>query len=150
MRKAGASVCAVPGPYVQLATFCEKVLQEKDGVLSVIRLVDRILVTASSPDAPDELPLGVVKTILAVALKADDAMGRYAVTIRIQEPSGAYVADQSAGDVTFEGAERGVNLIMNLEFPVIEGLYWFDVVLSGTVLARVPLRIMYQRAPVSA
>ena len=36
-----------------LATFCEKVLQEKDGVLSIIRMIDRIVVTVSGPQFPN-------------------------------------------------------------------------------------------------
>ena len=29
------------GPYIQVAAFCERVLQEADGVVSLIRIVDR-------------------------------------------------------------------------------------------------------------
>ena len=32
----------MPGPYITMATFCEKVLQEADGVLSVIRIIERV------------------------------------------------------------------------------------------------------------
>ena len=35
------------GPYLHAAHFCEKLLTEKDGVLSAIRIIDRITVTAS-------------------------------------------------------------------------------------------------------
>ena len=34
-----------PGPYVCMALLCEKVLNEQDGVLSVIRVIDRITVS---------------------------------------------------------------------------------------------------------
>ena len=30
------------GPYVQVAAFCERVLRESDGVMSLVRVVDRI------------------------------------------------------------------------------------------------------------
>jgi hypothetical protein len=49
---------AVPsdGPHVGIAVLCEKVLQEGDGVLSLIRVVDRIIHSAVGPEAPDEMP----------------------------------------------------------------------------------------------
>jgi hypothetical protein len=40
------------GPYIGAAFLCEKILQEKDGVLSAIRIVDRITHSAVGPEAP--------------------------------------------------------------------------------------------------
>jgi hypothetical protein len=137
----------MPGPYVQVATLCERVLQEADGVLSVIRVIDRIVVTARGPDAPVELPQGRMRLTLVVALKSDDARGRHPVTVRVQQPSGLYLEDQSF-DVLFEGEERGVNIIVDVELEAIEGLYWFEVHVNERVLTRVPLRVIYQRVPV--
>ncbi len=137
----------MPGPHVQLATFCEKVLQEQDGVLSVIRAIDRIVITAPAEDAPAELPEGgTLQLTLAVTLKADEAFGRHPVALRIQTPSGLFLPEQRF-DVMFEGGERGVNLILGIGLEVVEGLYWVDVMVSDSVLTRVPLRVMYQRVP---
>jgi len=132
------------GPYVQLATFCEKVLQEQDGVISIIRAIDRIILTTSDPQAPSELPPGNIATTLVVALRSDDARGRHPVEIRVQEPSGAYGPSQTL-DVVFEGEDRGANLVLNAAVSAVEGLYWFEVRINDAVLTRVPLRIIYQR-----
>jgi hypothetical protein len=137
------------GPYVQLATFCDRVLQEQDGVLSIIRMVDRINVSAQGTDAPAELPDSRVKTTLVVILKSDDARGRHELKIRVNLPSGQTAEEQKL-DVIFDGDERGVNLILEMEFAVIEGLYWFDVLLNEQLLTRVPLRVSYQRIPGAA
>ncbi len=40
------------GPYLIAALLCEKVLQEKDGIISVIRMIDRITLTVNALDAP--------------------------------------------------------------------------------------------------
>ncbi len=138
----------MPGPHVQLATFCEKVLTEQDGVVTLVRVLDRIAVTVQGQGAPAELPEGILRTTLVVALKADEARGRHPVTIRPQQPSGVTLSPQEF-DVMFEGDERGVNLILQMGIPAVEGLYWFDVLVSGVLLTRVPLRIMYQRVPTS-
>lgn len=137
----------MPGPHVQIATFCEKVLQEVDGVLSVIRSIDRIIISANAAGAPAELPEGgIIPTTLLVALRSGDAQGRHQVVVRAQQPSGTYLPDQTF-DATFEQGERAVNLILSLGLPMIEGLYWFEVIVGTTELTRVPIRIMYQRVP---
>jgi hypothetical protein len=48
--------------------------------------------------------------------------------------------------VLFEGDERGVALILPVGIVAEEeGLYWFDVILEGDTLTRIPLRVMYQK-----
>ncbi|MGI8809303.1 MAG: DUF6941 family protein [Acidimicrobiales bacterium] len=138
----------MPGPHVQVATFCEKVLIEQDGVLSVIRAIDRFILSGNvAAGAPAELPEGgILQTTLLIVLRAGDAQGRHPVVIRPQQPSGVYLPDQPF-DATFGRDESGVNLILNMAVPIIEGLYWFEVLVNETLLTRVPLRIMYQRVP---
>jgi hypothetical protein len=49
-------------------------------------------------------------------------------------------------DNLFEGEDRGVNLILNLNIVVDqEGVYWFNVLLEDQFVTRIPLRIFYQR-----
>jgi hypothetical protein len=137
----------MPGPYIQVATFCAHALQERDGTLSVIRAIDTVTLSAPAQAAPPELPEGgTLATTLVVALKPDDARGRHPLTIRPEAPSGAYLPAQTF-DMTFAGEERGVNLVLNLSIQVVEGLYWFDVLVNEVLLTRIPLRIIYQRVP---
>lgn len=137
------------GPYVQLATFCDKVLQEGDGVLSIIRAIDRIIITAQGDGVPQDLPQGNLQLTLVVALKADDAKGRHPVSLRIQQPSGVFLPERSM-DAIFEGEDRGVNLILHLQVEAMEGLYWFEVRVNDQLLTRVPLRVVYQRIQADA
>ena len=137
---------ALPGPYVQTAAFVETVLNERDGVLSLIRLIDRIFVNVPA-GAPPELPEGGNLTVrLAIMLKAGDARGRHQVSLHPHLPSGQDL-ESKVVEVFFEGDERGVNLIIDLELPGMEGLYWVDVDVSGRVITRMPLRLIYQRLP---
>ncbi len=115
--------------------------------MSIIRAVDRVTLNALGPDAPPEVPEGAVfSATLLIALKSGDARGRNAVVVRQEQPSGQYLSDHTM-DVMFEGDERGVNLVLNLTFPAIEGLHWFDVLVNNKPLTRVPLRVIHQRAP---
>lgn len=48
--------------------------------------------------------------------------------------------------VFFEGQDRGVNVVLNINFAAEEeGIYWFDVLLHEQLVTRIPLRILYQR-----
>ena len=140
----------MPGPYVNAAVFVDHVLQEQDGVLSLIRVIDRLTVQAKAIEgqqAPAELPEGQLELKLVIIFRADDAQGRYPVTVRTQLPSGAHLPANTL-DVMFEGSDRGVNLILNLKVPAIEGLYWFDILINeDDLLCRTPLRVIYQRVP---
>ncbi len=139
----------MPGPYIQLATICERVLEEKDGTLSIIRMFDRFTVTSQGDSAPAELPEGQLPLTLAIALKSDEARGRHPIIIRVQQPSGVYLPDRPV-DVMFEGEERGVNLILQFQLDALEGIYWFEVLCNENLLTRVPLRVVYLRSPTTA
>ena len=138
------------GPYVSLAVICERVLQEKDGVLSLVRIIDRVMVATTDQNAPAELPEGgKIIVTLVVALKSGNAKGRYPIAIVVEPPHGV-ATTANAVDVMFEGEDRGVNLILNLQLEAIEGLYWFVVSIRDQELTRVPLRVMYQRLGASS
>ena len=76
------------GPFVQLALFCERVLREADGVMSIIRIVDRVTHTERGPDAPEEMPEVHFPLFLVVSLKAGTARGPHEIRITPEQPSG--------------------------------------------------------------
>jgi hypothetical protein len=138
------------GPYVQIAALCEKVLQEKDGVLSVIRVVDQVNITASGVGAPDEMPPGNLNLTAVVSLKAGIARGRYDVKILPVSPSGKNM-HETIVSAYFEGDDRGVNVIFNIALGIREeGVFWFEVYARELLLTRIPLRVVYQRLTHSA
>ena len=56
------------GPYVQIAAFCEQVIEEKSGVLSLIRLIDGITRRESGPNPAEEMPAVNYKMKLVIIL----------------------------------------------------------------------------------
>ncbi len=138
------------GPYLNAAVICEKVLQEKDETLSVIRMIDRFNVTVSALGSPENLPPIPLNLTVLISLKSGKARGRSTVKLRIESPSGLKLPDQLL-PVLFEGEDRGVNLVMNLNLVIDqEGVYWFDVLLEEQLLTRMPLRTVYQRIGTSS
>lgn len=133
------------GPYVQAAVLCEKVLQEKDGVLSIIRIIDTINITASGMTAPDEMPAGQINLPAVVSLKAGMLTGKYEIEIVPVTPSGKKMHGVTVS-AYFEGNDRGVNVVLNMNLLVKEeGVFWFEVSVHDQLLTRIPLRVVYQR-----
>jgi hypothetical protein len=138
------------GPFVAVAAFCEKVLRESDGVLSAVRIIDRITREIVGPDAPDTMESFVVDYLtLLIVLRAGEARGRSGIRIRPEAPGGFQLPAVEQA-ITLAGGSTGMNLIMPMVFPVeTEGVYWFDVILTGPppqvdyLLTRVPLEIIY-------
>lgn len=147
------------GPHIAVATLCERVLTEGDGVLSIIRIVDRLIQTATGPEPPEQMPpflVGDRDLRMVIALKSDQARGRVTVKIVVEDPSGARIP-VGESDVTLQPGNLGANFNIGLNFAVQhEGVYWFDVLLGGPrnqqdqLMTRVPLEVVYQRQRVVA
>lgn len=135
-----------PGPFIQVAAVVERVLHERDDVLSLIRLVDRLQIQVAGVEGgpvPDELPEGQIDLTLVLCFKSGDARGRHKISIQPELPSGQSMGERTV-DVHFDGDERGANLILNVVLPAIEGLYWIPVRVNGRELTRVPYRVLYR------
>lgn len=133
------------GPYLIAALLCEAVLQEKDERISIIRMIDRVTLTAPAASSPEVLPPLPLNLNALISFKSGSARGRHTVKWRIETPSGIKLPEQLL-PVLFEGEDRGVNLILHINMVVDqEGVYWFDVLLEDQLLTRIPLRILYQR-----
>ena len=137
------------GPFLQTACLCEKVLEEKDGVKSAIRIIDRLNHTVIAPAPPEEMePFDYTMTLL-VKLKAGAARGTFPLTIRLSKPSGES-PPPITNDLYFEGEDdRGVDVaaMMTITFSQ-PGLYWFDISLADVRLTRIPFRLIYSRQPI--
>ena len=133
------------GPYLKIACFCERSLQEKDGVLSLIRVVDRVTHTRAGPDAPAEMPAFPYSMTAVVMLVSGQARGRHELKIEPEQPSGLKKPTFTT-TVHMEGEDKGQNVVMNLRMTFDqEGLWWFNVYLDDHLLTRMPFRVMYQR-----
>lgn len=142
------------GPHVAVAALCERVISEGDGVISLIRVVDRLTQTATGPDPPEEMPPLVVDNVQCViALKSDQARGRNELKLVMEGPDGAREL-LGAQDITLEPGNRGINIIAGVRLGLAhEGVYWIDVLFGPPgadpeheqLLTRIPVEVVYQR-----
>ena len=133
------------GPYIQVAAFCEQVLEDKTGVLSLIRVIDTLTHTEARPDAPEEMPPVTYTLKLVIMLKPGAARGRHELRIVPELPSGENLPEFMSS-VHLAGEERGANIIADIPFTFkIEGLYWFHVYLNDAIFTKMPFRMLYRR-----
>lgn len=131
------------GPFIN-ALLCEKILEEKDGIKSAVRILDQIDRGAfgEAPPLnmePFEFPLG-----LLIRLKAGAARGMYQINVKILKPNG-----EKAGElnhpVHLPGPEdAGVDIVLNAVMKIDQvGTWWFDIYVGDVRWMRLPLRIVY-------
>ncbi len=133
------------GPFLKTAAFCESVIEGKDGVLSLIRVIDRLTITAAGTDAPSEMPPVDHVLTLVLMLVSGAARGNHEVAISVEPPGGG-IRPVWSTTVLMEGEDRGANLVNPIEMRFeSQGLYWFHVSLDGAALTSLPYRVIYQR-----
>jgi hypothetical protein len=135
-------------PYVVAAVFCDKVLHEKDGVLSAIRIVDRLTAVLEVPPGAAEPPAIQASLTLLVVLRNGSFKGSGKLSITATAPSGNPLANNPAPvDVEFKSPHTGANVIATVSIPVKEeGAFWFDVLFEGRILMRTPLYVAVSRS----
>lgn len=130
------------GPFVQVACICQTVLPGADGLLSLIRISDRIQVVGQTPEMH---PQSLQHYSLVILLKSGTLRETYQIKIQVVTPAGGMLPPFEV-PALFEGEDRGVAIVMPLLFSVREtGLHWIDVRLGDQLLSRIPLRILYSR-----
>jgi hypothetical protein len=132
-----------PMPLVNVATACEKVLIEKDNVVSAIRIVDVFNVVP--PPIPLPAEVGLQMTALIV-LRAGDFRGEAEISIAIVTPDGQRQNVPEKWPMLFQEENTGGNLVFNFAMAVRHiGLSWVEVMCDGVLLTKFP--IMLQQAP---
>lgn len=145
---------AVPtGPHIRFATFVENILEERDGARSLIRLVNRLNITVQGDlPAREDIPshIAIHPMVLAIGLVGGESEGGTAIAIDMRNPAGI-VTRIANMEVFLDREEREKLIRVNLGLPIFEaGLYWFNIVVAGQVLTRVPLRVIHERGGLPA
>lgn len=130
------------GPHLSAAALCQYVLEEKDGVNSLIRMIDRLIVTTGPTEAMPEFQAPI---LLFLSFKSGSAKGNYEAGVVLVNPTGE---EEQRITIPFfcEGEERGNNIRVVLNLSIKRpGLYWFNIYLADQVITRVPLRVIHMK-----
>lgn len=132
------------GPYLSIAVICERVLQEKDGVNTLVRIFDQWNVHSPFP-GPTTIPLSIV-----VSLIAGRFIGQLNVVLRGKSPSGKILQLFEHPPMELKGKAEGerADIIFNVHFTAQEqGTYWFEVLFNGEVKTKIPLLVTHTQLP---
>jgi hypothetical protein len=142
-------------PFLASAFFCERLVEEKDGVISVMRIVDTLTITQFLLATPTPVPVIPVdqqsmppigsQILIFVSFKSGDAKGKYFCQLFVVTPDGKRDPITEKSPMIFLGKEHGVNMRVNVPVPTQEGLYWFEVMVDGSLVTKMPLRIRHTK-----
>lgn len=133
------------GPWVSFAVLCEKTIEDKDGRLSLINIVDQVnFAPAQGQEIPSKMPAIPIKLIAAVGFKAGVLKGPASIKLGLVKPNGESGPTLTVSAL-FQGDERGTNLVTEMNLVLDEeGLYWIEVFVADQFMTRIPLRLAYQ------
>lgn len=136
-------------PIVTAALICERVLIEKDDVVSAIRIFDRLVYVP--PPAGIEPGVARIPFMFLVMLKRGNAASRnHEISVAIKPPSGnesRAMPEPLKVEFAGEDPDAGVNLQIGIQLtPSEEGLYWIELMIDGQLSARTPFRLFQQDA----
>lgn len=143
MAKSGKPGKEKAGPFLLIAVLCENVLTEQDRVLSLIRVVDIISLPSAPPPPPGPGLAVALPLTMLIMLKPGDFRGQKELRIVQVNPSGVR-EETGRATFTFTGPDEGGVVSRSQQINLIwdkEGLYWYELVLGGTLLTRIPLRV---------
>jgi hypothetical protein len=132
------------GPYLKAAVFVNVAIQGNDNVLSLIRVIDRLVTQAQGASPPKEMPVVTSRMNAVIMLVSGKARGRHEVRLVREAPNGVR-KDVWTGGILLEGENKGhnINLEMNETFD-LEGTYWYDVLVENELMTRMPFQVLYQ------
>jgi len=134
-------------PYLSVAMFCENVLEEKDNVLSAIRIVDRLYVDPDALAEVDAKSPPHVQIVLLLKFISVGYSGTPTLHVKSVAPNGKESELFGATPLPFSLEKTGIQVRVNVAIAIKHGgWYWVDVYLDGEVARRVPLQIVLQKA----
>jgi hypothetical protein len=132
------------GPFLTAALFCEEAREDRDGFLSLSRIIDHIVILGDDPNA---MPPTQVVTTLVVLFRSESFRGSSQITVNQISPSGLSMPLFSF-PTFFQGDGQGAGVIAKVSFVVSEaGLHWFEVSVHGQPKTRIPFRVSYVLRP---
>jgi hypothetical protein len=151
MAKRKKTVKKIGGPFLAAAIFCENILEDSSGLMSVQRIMDGCQVVVSPfapPDMPSKAnPVPVAQNILLI-FRTGDAPGKHELKLVMQGPNGKRSLVSTMEISLTEPSHGGVNVKTVAKMMVYSsGVFLIDVILDGKRFTRMPLNIDIQRLP---
>jgi hypothetical protein len=141
------------GPYLSLAVLCENVLVDKDGVHSLIRIVDKVTVYAQTSSGEPVPPAALAFIAppfpfqIAVGFRSGIARGQRTLKLISKLPSGGVISE-TALPISFDADKEQLGVFVRVGMTLAakeEGVYWIDVLLNDVLMTKIPLWVKFER-----
>lgn len=134
------------GPYLNAAVLCENIVEDSNGMLSAVRMLDTISIAVQHPNEVSKASPANIGGNLLLSFKTGESRGNHRLKVELVYPNGRKKPAFSQVAKFPKEAYGGVNIKAKVGIGVFEsGLYWFDVLLDGKRVTRVPLNISIVR-----
>ena len=137
----------MPGPIepsLKYAFTCERVLIEKDGVLSFIRLIDKLTVSITAEEPPDALPPGIAP--MTIAMGWVGGLGTHEAAFNIVSPGGEEQPSPQTWSFNLDAVHKVHNIVTEVPVKITKhGVYWIEFTINGAVKGRIPFQVSCQR-----
>ncbi|MDT4953581.1 MAG: hypothetical protein QOJ02_1719 [Acidobacteriota bacterium] len=136
-------------PYLLSAVFCEKVLDEKDNILSAIRIIERLTVEFIQPVPPDPSPV-MIETMILIKFATVGIEGEYNLHLKMRNPAGKE-SELVSLPIIVKTENPGFNFKASVSIGLtVEGFYWLLVYLDDKFFTQTPLEVVFRGEKVEA
>jgi hypothetical protein len=129
---------------------CQWALEEKDGVLSAVRIIDRIEVDIPTDVSPGAIVVAMQVACFAVLSFKSEGPEDFGVVFTAIAPNGQRIHPQTF-KIHTDGGSHGHQMRIGMSFdPSNIGLWWIEVAVNGAVALRMPLALVLPTDPNSS
>lgn len=132
-------------PFTTVACFCQEVLHEATGVISLIRIIDTVMRQETDVQPPEQMPGFHYEAKFVCTIFPGKLLGEQSLRL-VQEAPNQKSWDVFNTSITFRDVKHSSSLVWGcqLEFSM-EGQYLFQLYLAGSKLTTIPLHVDYAR-----
>jgi hypothetical protein len=135
----------VTRPIVNIATVCEKVMVEKDNVVSLIRVVDTFFVPE---EALAQAQNSFIPVTGLIVLRGGDFVGEGELSLAVESPDGKKTDVPDKFPMTFSCSDHSNNVVCNMAISLRHiGTSWVTVLWNGDLLTKFPIKLAQQTKP---
>jgi hypothetical protein len=129
-------------PYPVAAVFCEKVLLERDNVVTPVRVIDRVYLNRDSYEASTQDANAFVQIAFLLKYISVNYSGKHTLSISVLNPAGKESNLIEPAPIVFAANRIGIQVRIEVNIRVKDlGRYWAVVRLDDEVSVRTPLEL---------
>ncbi|MEW6142093.1 MAG: hypothetical protein AB1597_02910 [Chloroflexota bacterium] len=141
----------MPGPkepFLKFGLICEKVLVEKDNVLTIVRIIDRFEIMAEGQNPPEDMPPTRILTTFTMAWVG--GLGSHSAAFSVITPTGEVRKSRRNFPFHLDTLTQTHSIVTGARVNLsTAGTYWLEFLLNDVPKGRIPFLVVYKRQQTS-